>query len=169
MSESESKSESKVESQKEGKEVHIGDKITTDFGEMSIESYKISKKLDYTITNFDGSTVPAALDADEGKTFIIFTGIYKNTSGDRYSPTISSDEAIINDEYNYTFLFFENDKDGLGYAGGLDPLESKRYYCRLDVPDEAINKLTKCEFSFTFRGGESNDYKGEKYRLVITR
>ena len=165
----ESKPESKVESQKEGKEIHIGDKITTDFGEMSIESYKISKTLDYTITNFEGVTVPVALDADAGKTFLIFTGIYKNTSGDKYSPFISSDDAIINDEYNYNFLFLASDNIGLGSAGVLDPLESNRYYGCLEVPDETINVLKKCELSFTFSGGEGHNYHSEKYRLIITR
>ena len=169
----ESKSESETESQKDGKEVHIGDNITTDFCEMSIESYKISKTFDYTMKNWNGDTVPVSIDAGEGKTYLIFTGIYKNTSGDELSPTISAGDVLVNDKYNYSYLFWENDNitnDGvIRYIGGLDPLESNRYYGMIILPDETANMLTKCEIGFTVHGGKSSDYKMEEYRLIISQ
>lgn len=167
---SESNEEPKIESKKEGEEIHIGDKITTEFGEMSIESYKISKTFDYTIIRYDGSTSPVSISADSGKTYIIFTGIYKNTSGDRCYPIISPEDVLINDNYNYRYLFFEDDKNlGISILGGLDPLESNRYYGRIEVPDEMADLLKKCEIRFWFYGSLSNDYFGQHYRLVITR
>lgn len=169
--ESESKLESEIESRKECKEVYIGDNITTDFCEMSIESYKISKTFDYTMKNWNGDTVPVSIDAGEGKTYLIFTGIYKNTSGDRLSPTISAGDVLINETYNYSLLFWENDHLTNGgvirYIGGLDPLESNRYYGMIVLPDETANTLTKCEIDFSIRSGKSSDYKNEEYRLII--
>ena len=158
--------ESEVELEKEGKEVHIGDTIKTDFAEMTLDSYHIAKQINPVNPK---KQYYFFWDCKEGSTYFYFTGTYKNISS-RFDTVSFLDTYItINGKYKYLASDIFQGDDSFEPTGGLDPLESTRYFVYADIPDELMSSFSTADIEFEICGYVGDDTKFEKYTMSIKK
>lgn len=140
--------ETEEQSGAEIRPVGIGDRITTDFIDMTVEQAGTADRIkpsDPDPTSFYvTSYVPGS-----NETFFCVTGTAKNTGGTEYDLIHMYTELVFDGKYHYTAKVLGDSGRDL-YGSQMKPLSSVRYYIYASVPDEIIGSFSTVTVQFAF-------------------
>ena len=151
--------------------INLGDNITTDFLEMTIESASEAQELKPT----DTSSVYSYMPDKDAETYFYLTGNMKNVSGDTYSVEDMCATFCFDDKYNYTAYIAADNGGNDFYGDSVKPFGSVKYYLYSSIPDELINSYSTCVVKFGFHDNFEHDYKDDFnvyehiYKITLTK
>lgn len=144
--------------------INLGDKISLDFVEMTIDSINIEDEIRIKTTR-----VPIIISKVDGNKYVTLRGKIKNLYTDEiiFSNNIYG-VLNIDKKYNYRLNI------STGYQ--VAPLEQANFVIYASVPNSVINELKKLEKKFIFTFEENfkddleiyNDYTKGKYKYEIS-
>lgn len=139
----------------EAEPVAIGNKITLEFAEMTIEEAAIANDIKISIKkgNFTHTTGPSESEDTE---FVYIRGKIKNTT----TTSIDNAEIIGNvqfGEYTYDIKNFEMIESDGSYANQMDPLVEYTYTLYAEVPNALLETAPSGTMNFAFN--EKFDYQ----------
>ena len=132
--------------------VNLGDSITTDFVEMTVEKAETSDAIKPT----DTSSVYSYKPEQDNETYFYLVGNIKNISGDSYDVEEMNIVMTFDGKYNYTGYIAADDGGNDFYGNYVKPLSSVKYYMYASVPDELIATYSKCTVKFGFHENFEN-------------
>lgn len=148
--------------------LNIGDKITLDFVEFTVDSASWSDELKPTDTNGVYSYMPD----EENESYFWLCGTMKNISGNAYSVEDLVSEIVFDNKYTYTAHLAADDGGNDFYGDYVNPLCSVKYYIYISAPDEIkeIYNTTTVKFGFekNFAGSYYDDFEDCDYLYTIT-
>lgn len=130
-----------------------GDKINTDFLEMTIDEIGTAKELASKYAYETFGVVFGNNEAEDGKSFIYVKGKITNKSAeDIYTNHSYVDTTCVcNEKYEYNaWLEMDNEYTYISSFNSIVPFETTTYYLYAEVPDGMIDNLTECRFTFSF-------------------
>lgn len=136
-------------------QVNLGDSITTDFVEMTVEKAETAQELHPT----DTSSVYSYMPDENGETYFYLFGAIKNISGDSYDVEDMNIVMTFDGKYNYTGYIAADDGGNDFYGNYVKPLVSVKYYMYASVPDELISSYSTCTVKFGFHENFDHDYE----------
>ena len=160
VSDSAPKDGAKEEKEVKAEKVEIGNTITVDFAEMTIDEAAVADDIKTSIKtgNITYTTGP---DRSDDKEFIYMRGTLKNTSkAEITSPRISGTVEI--DGYSYelgSVSIIESDGKS---AHSLSPLIGYTYTIYAEVPNELVANFTECKLNFSFEENFENIFNSDK-------
>ena len=135
-------------------ELNIGDSITLDFVDFTVEGASWSDVIKPTDTSGVYSYMP---DKDDESYFWLY-GRMKNTSGNAYSVEDIVSEIIFDDKYTYTSFLIADDGGDDFYGDYVKPLSSVKYYIYVSAPDEIREIYSTAEVKFGFEDNFGGSY-----------
>ncbi|MEE3481232.1 MAG: DUF4352 domain-containing protein [Lachnospiraceae bacterium] len=161
-----------TESELDYQTVNLGDTITTDFVEITVDSASTSKDILPT----DTSSVYSHYPAEDGSTYFFLKGTIKNTGTDKYDAEDMRITLTFDDKYNYDGQALIDDGGSDFYGSTLDPFKSATYYLTAAIPDELINSYQTCTIKFGFADNFSVSYFESdwneftnRYQITVTK
>lgn len=161
--------------------VNLGDSITTDFMEMTVEDFQITKRL-LSRVNSRGDNIILG-EVAEGKKIAYLSGKIKNIHTDTIGNTYNTNDCIwgnicFDGKYNYDFkMYIEN---GENMEGDISPFGTGTYYLYAHIPNELLESYKSCIVNFgfcenlqaydsSFGTGFSYDKCEYKYSVSLTK
>lgn len=124
-------------------EINIGDTITLDFVEITIDSTGVAD----TILP---SRVYSYISDIENEQYFYVKGTIKNLSGETYNVSDIFAQMIFDGKYNYNARLdacaYSNDF----FGENVKPLGTVEFYINASIPDELIDTYTNCSIIFGF-------------------
>lgn len=133
----------------------LGDMISLDFVEMSIEEINISDEL-YPPVTAGGYTYQSDIVNEK---FFCLTGVLKNLSESSYDIQHMYAEMKFDNKYTYTAYIQASAWDNHLSGEYVKPLGEVKYYIHSSVPDELIDSFSTCTISFGF----NDDFSGSRH------
>ncbi len=161
--------------------LNLGDTITTDFMEMSLDDFQVTERL-LSKVNTRGDNIILG-EIAEGKKVAYLSGKIKNIYSETIANTYRTNDCIwgticFDEKYNYDFkMYIEN---GENMEGNISPFSSGTYYLYAHIPNELLESYKTCTFNFgfcenlqaydsSFNGGFSYEKCEYKYSLNVTK
>lgn len=149
-------------------DVKIGDTITLDFMEMTLEEVTFTED----ILPPDTSGAYSYLEGAENEVFLCLTGTFKNLSGESYDIENIFVSAEFNDTYTYSGFLDASNWNNTLYDSYVKPLGTVKYYIYCSVPSELLDIWESCDLIFGFAENFSVTYPTKDecvymYRLQI--
>lgn len=147
--------------------LNLGDAITLDFVEFTVDSSAWSDVIKPT----DTSGVYSYKSDQEDESYFWLCGTMKNTSGDAYSVEDIVSEIVFDDKYTYTAFLAADDGGNDFYGDYVKPLSSVKYYIYVSAPDEVkeIYSTVTVKFGFEncFGGSRYDDFEDCDYLYML--
>lgn len=140
------------------KSVALGDTISLDFVEMTLEEIGVSE----TILPVDTSRVYSYISDTPNEKYFYLTGTLKNLSGNTYDVEDIFAQMVFDGTYSYSAYLTACAWSNNFYDESVKPLGTVKYYIYASIPDELINSYGECEIKFGF----ANDFSVSRYRLT---
>mgnify|MGYP002579753408 CR=1 FL=1 len=160
--------EDSVEKSDEFVKLNIGDTITLDFVEFTVDSTSWSDDIKPT----DTSSVYSYMSDKEDESYFWICGTMKNISGNAYSVENMVSEIVFDDKYTYTAHLAADDGGHNLYGDYVKPLSSVKYYIYVSAPDEIKETYStvtvKFGFKDSFSGSYYDDFKECNYLYTIS-
>lgn len=133
--------------------VSIGETITLDWAEITLETVEWLSDINPS----DTSSVYSYRKGKDGEIYFVIWGTWKNTSGDSYSIENVVSQFIFNAKYKYSGYTMGEDDDGKGFYGdNVKPLKSRRMAIYVSVPLEVKEQFQNCQLTFGFDDNLTN-------------
>lgn len=132
----------------EAKSIHIGDKVTLDFVEFSLDSIEWTERINPS----DTSGYYSYYSAQDDEKYLVLWGTMKNLSGD----SIRFDQMKIQFEFNEKYKFSgqiemeDDDKGGFNSIYSIKPLKQSRFIIFASIPNEIISLYDHGILTFGF-------------------
>lgn len=146
--------------------VGLNETITTEKWTFTLTSAEWTKQLNPP----DTSSIYSYLSAEEGKSFLVVRGSFKNLSGNSYDLKWGTDvECCFNDNYNFYGMATAADIGGNDfYEYTVTPLETVNLYLVTNVPDDMKNSYSKAVLHWKMKSGTSSRSQViETYELTL--
>lgn len=148
-------------------QLNLGDAITLDFVEFTVDSASWSNDIKPT----DTSSVYSYMSDKENESYFWMCGTMKNTSGNAYSVEDIVSKIIFDDKYTYTAHLIADDGGNDFYGDYVKPLSSVKYYIYVSAPDEIkeIYSTATVKFGFedSFGGSYYDDFEDCDYLYMV--
>ena len=138
--------------------IRLGEVITLEFVEMTLEELQVSDKILPQKTSSVYSYIPDV----ENEQFFCITGELKNLSGNSYDVEQIYAEMVFDDKYTYSANLLACAWTNDFYGNNVKPLGTVKYHIYSSVPDELINSWSTCIITFGFQ----NEFESESYSYV---
>ena len=160
----------------EAKEVNLGDTISLEFMEMTIDDFIVSDKFVAQIDPYNSVVIQAE---NSDKKVVYLTGQIKNLHTDMIGGAVGNIGCVFgticfNEKYNYQVDIVLNNKENR--SGTLQPLTTGEFYLFARVPTSIAEEFTSCSVNFAFNENLSAidlatskdfDYKTCKYQYTV--
>lgn len=128
--------------------ISLGDKITVDFAEITIDECGIKEDLKTSIKT-GSTTYISGSDAVSGSKYVYMRGTIKNTSTSEISNVSIGGKAEI-DGYSYNVDSISIIEESGSYASGIAPLMTYKYTLYAKVPNELADNHQSCVLNIGF-------------------
>lgn len=150
-----SKQDESVPAEDEFIQLNLGDCITLDFVDFTVDSASWSDTIKPTDTSGFYSYKPD----NDNESYFWLCGTMKNTSGNAYSVEDIVSEIVFDDKYTYNAYLIADDGGDDFYGDYVKPLSTVKYYIYVSAPDE----VKEIYNSATVRFGFANNFSGSYY------
>lgn len=132
----------------ESKKVALGDIISLDFVEITLEQIVISSELKFELKE-GNSSISTSVQPIEGTQFVYLTGSIKNLGKEKSAQYCMSANLSINGESYNAFQYLVDVEKAETYDA-LEAQDSATYCLYAQVPNDVTSDITSCIFEFGF-------------------
>lgn len=140
------------------KQVSIGEMISLEFVEMTMEYLNVSDKILPEDTDSSYSYIPDV----ENEQYFCIAGTLKNLSGASYDVESIYVEMVFDEKYTYNGQLSACAWTNDFYGSYVKPLGTVKYYLHASIPDELIDSWKTCSVTFGFKENFDSGYYVEK-------
>lgn len=155
------KKESDETTKKEKKltEISLGDKITLDFAEITVDESGIKEDIRQSIKT-GNVTCTTGPQAESGSKFVYMRGTLKNTSKSEI-PTVNAGGTVVLDGYSYNIESINIIEASGDPVYSIAPLTTYTYTVYAKVPNEIADNHQSCVLNLCFDDNFKDDFKND--------
>lgn len=155
------KKESDETTKKEKKltEISLGDKITLDFAEITVDESGIKEDIRQSIKTGNMTRISGP-EAVSGSKFVYMRGTMKNTSQSEI-PTVKAAGTVVLDGYSYNIESINIIEANGSSVRSIAPLTTYTYTVYAKVPNEIADNHQSCVLNLCFDDNFKDDFKDD--------